>query len=76
MRELKRNPHRIFFAKPVIETDKLIIETTAGEKIELSVSDPPSCDRYSNGSFVLDTDSQGDPCLVTIVRQETDSEDE
>ena len=76
LRELKRNPHRIFFAKPVIETDKLIIETTAGEKIELSVSDHPSCDRYSNGSFVLDTDSQGDPCLVTIVRQETDSEDE
>ena len=76
LRELKRNPHRIFFAKPVIETDKLIIETTAGEKIELSVSDHPSCDRYSNGSFVLDTDSQGNPCLVTIVRQETDSEDE
>lgn len=76
LRELKRNPHRIFFAKSVIETDKLIIETTAGEKIELSVSDHPSCDRYSNGSFVLDTDSQGDPCLVTIVRQETDSEDE
>ncbi|MEO2783755.1 DNA gyrase C-terminal beta-propeller domain-containing protein, partial [Ligilactobacillus ruminis] len=75
LRELKRNPHRIFFAKPVIETDKLIIETTAGEKIELSVSDHPSCDRYSNGSFVLDTDSQGNPCLVTIVRQETDSED-
>ncbi len=76
LRELKRNPHRIFFAKQVIETDKLIIETTAGEKIELSVSDHPSCDRYSNGSFVLDTDSQGNPCLVTIVRQETDSEDE
>lgn len=76
LRELKRNPHRIFFVKPVIETDKLIIETTAGEKIELSVSDHPSCDRYSNGSFVLDTDSQGNPCLVTIVRQETDSEDE
>lgn len=76
LRELKRNPHRIFFAKPVIETDKLIIETTAGEKIEFSVSDHPSCDRYSNGSFVLDTDSQGNPCLVTIVRQETDSEDE
>lgn len=76
LRELKRNPHRIFFTKPVIETDKLIIETTAGEKIELSVSDHPSCDRYSNGSFVLDTDSQGNPCLVTIVRQETDSEDE
>ena len=68
LRELKRNPHRIFFAKQVIETDKLIIETTAGEKIELSVSDHPSCDRYSNGSFVLDTDSQGNPCLVTIVR--------
>lgn len=76
LRELKRNPHRIFFTKPVIETDKLIIETTAGEKIELSVSDHPSCDRYSNGSFVLDTDSQGNPCLVTIVRQENDSEDE
>ena len=76
LRELKRNPHRIFFSKPVIETDKLIIETTAGEKIELSVSDHPSCDRYSNGSFVLDTDSQGNPCLVTIVRQENDSEDE
>ena len=45
LRELKRNPHRIFFAKPVIETDKLIIETTAGEKIELSVSDHPSLTR-------------------------------
>lgn len=76
LRELKRNPHRIFFASAVTETDGLVITTSTGERVGLNISDHPFGDRYSNGSFVIDTDSQGEPVLVTVVHQEPEDAQE
>lgn len=66
LRELKTNPHRVadfinyasdFAGAFEIVTDRPMIQ-------EVLASDHPLGTRYSNGSFVLDVDSQGIPVMV------------
>ncbi|MGG3919952.1 DNA topoisomerase IV subunit A [Parageobacillus thermoglucosidasius] len=60
LRELKTNPHRIVGS---VLTDKneemLFIRTETGEIETLSVSSLRVVDRYSNGSFIIDSDEAG-----------------
>lgn len=67
LRELKQKPHRIVGFLMVNETDVVQMTTANGNAqtlypMELSVSD-----RYSNGSFVLDTDEKGN--VVNVWKQ-------
>lgn len=58
LRELKTNPHRVFDVLLVQKNDQLIIETEKGqETIQVNAFRPS--DRYSNGSFVIDTEKDG-----------------
>lgn len=58
LRELKSNPHRVYDILLVEKNDLLVIETEKGqETIEVNAFRPS--DRYSNGSFVVDTDKDG-----------------
>jgi topoisomerase-4 subunit A len=60
LRELKANPHRIIRIIPVIDDKHLIYIQTESNLIE--TIDPiklRSNDRYSNGSFIVDTDNVG-----------------
>ena len=58
LRELKSNPHRVFEVLLVEKNDQLVIETEKGqETIEVNSFRPS--DRYSNGSFVIDTEKEG-----------------
>ena len=58
LRELKSNPHRVFDVLLVEKNDQLIMETEKGvETIE--VNSFRASDRYSNGSFVIDTEKDG-----------------
>ncbi|MFC4557245.1 DNA topoisomerase IV subunit A [Virgibacillus kekensis] len=59
LRELKSKPHRIKGLHVIDDNDMICLRTSKGEvhslyPLELSVSD-----RYSNGSFVIDSDNQG-----------------
>ncbi|CQR47584.1 DNA topoisomerase 4 subunit A [Paraliobacillus sp. PM-2] len=59
LRELKQKPHRLVDLLLVDQQDIVHVSTESGQKqtlypMELSVSD-----RYSNGSFILDTDETG-----------------
>lgn len=60
LRELKTNPHRIVAS---VLTDKgddmLFIRTETGAIETLSVSSLRVADRYSNGSFIIDSDEAG-----------------
>lgn len=60
LRELKNKPHRIvgFFA--TYEQDTLSFTTTKGETHQIFPLELPNSDRYSNGSFVIDSDNQGE----------------
>ncbi|WP_246939527.1 DNA topoisomerase IV subunit A [Bacillus pinisoli] len=60
LRELKSNPHRIVRIVPVIDEKHLVIIQTENKVME--TIDPlklRSNDRYSNGSFIVDTDEVG-----------------
>ena len=60
MRELKRNPHRIVLAKVITEASINII-TDKQEEVPVVFAEHSFGDRYSNGSYILDIDSQGLP---------------
>lgn len=71
LRELKRNPHRIEFVSllAVNGEDKLSVLTDKNETIIIDPYEHPASDRYSNGSFVIDVDSQGTPMSVSKFSQ-------
>ena len=64
LRELKTKPHRIAAIISYGQEHNLLITTTSKRHIKLSTKDYPLGDRYSNGSFVLDTTSDGQPVNI------------
>ena len=63
MRELKKDPHRIVAAVllDAKEATNLVIFTEQGKVETVQPNEHPSGQRYSNGSFVLDVDTDGQP---------------
>lgn len=60
LRELKTNPHRIVASVLTDKNDEMLfIRTETGEIETLSVSSLRVADRYSNGSFIIDSDEAG-----------------
>ena len=59
LRELKRNPHRVTATAILAEQTELIVGTMNGELISINPNDYPLSNRYSNGSFIIDTETQG-----------------
>ncbi|QYN58603.1 DNA topoisomerase IV subunit A [Lactobacillus panisapium] len=66
LRELKNNPHRIVAVASYGQDHKLTITTSSKRRIKLETNDYPLGDRYSNGSFVVDTTSDGIPVNLQI----------
>ena len=64
LRELKRDPHRIVAMMQVDDNTRLDVLTDADKVVTLTPVNHPTGDRYSNGSFVIDTDVQGKPVFV------------
>lgn len=80
LHELKNKPHRIFsMIQETSQTDKLIVRTDKDTEVTILPSGHPYGDRYSNGSFVLDADTQGTPIAVRRIDSdpgaETDSDE-
>lgn len=66
LRELKNNPHRIVAVASYGQDHELTITTSSKRRIKLETNDYPLGDRYSNGSFVVDTTSDGIPVNLQI----------
>ncbi|MRH42593.1 DNA topoisomerase IV subunit A [Aquibacillus halophilus] len=60
LRELKRKPHRIVGFALVNEKDTLQFKTSLGTIHTVYPLELAKSDRYSNGSYVIDTDEQGE----------------
>jgi len=60
LRELKSKPHRIRGFFVINEEDSLCFETKNGKMHRILPLELSTSDRYSNGSFVVDTDSEGE----------------
>ncbi|WP_281164944.1 DNA topoisomerase IV subunit A [Liquorilactobacillus sicerae] len=67
LRELKRNPHRIKFAAVAALNQAWLITTDQNEKVQLNLAAHSLADRYSNGSFVVDTETQGKIAYVDLI---------
>lgn len=61
LRELKRNPHRIVAGMVAAAGKQLEVMTTTGQVLPVDSAAFPVGDRYSNGSFILDPQTDGIP---------------
>ncbi|WP_125566175.1 DNA topoisomerase IV subunit A [Companilactobacillus insicii] len=61
LRELKRAPHRVSLVTNISGNEVLSIVTDTNQEISLDESSHQSADRYSNGSFVMDPETDGNP---------------
>ena len=66
LRELKKNPHRIVAVIAAALHDTLEVDTEKGTTIPLDISTLRANDRYSNGSFIVDEEEQGEVTHVLL----------
>lgn len=69
LRELKKNPHRIVAVIAASLHDTLEMDTEKGATIPLDISTLRANDRYSNGSFIVDEEEQGEVTHVLVTPQ-------
>jgi len=67
LRELKKKPHRIVGFVKVEPEDAVSFMTNSGSQHQLNPLELSKSDRYSNGSFVIDTDIDGE--VVDVWKQ-------
>jgi topoisomerase IV subunit A len=68
IREVKSNPHQIvasLLTNP--DEQKVMIRTEKGETETIMLSQVRLADRYSNGSFIIDTDEAGEVCEMWVL---------
>lgn len=75
LRELKRNPHRIVAVVTIRPDYEIHVITDRNEIISIDPADHPLNDRYSNGSFILDTETQGAVVSAQCVSKDESEKD-
>lgn len=60
LRELKKNPHQLIDVHLVSRNDQVMLMTEKEKTVEVNTMDFKVNDRYSNGSYVLDIEQNGD----------------
>lgn len=75
LRELKNHPHRIAGAHFVTDIDELFLKTQNGKIASVKTNSLRPNDRYSNGSFVVDTDEAGEVIDTWIITNEENSDE-
>ncbi|OZM57401.1 DNA gyrase subunit A [Lottiidibacillus patelloidae] len=71
LKELKTNPHRLVSVIFVNNDDRLVLVTAKGEEVTVESSDYNKVDRYSNGSFVIDSKNNNE---VVAMKKEVKTE--
>lgn len=74
LRELKKNPHQIAGIEILEGEERVWLGTENGDSVTVDVRKLRNSDRYSNGSFVVDTDETGD--VVEIWSKKVSDSDE
>jgi topoisomerase IV subunit A len=68
LRKLKKNPHRIAAIVAYGQSHNLEITTSSKRIIKINTNNFPLSDCYSNGSFIVDTTSDGIPVNIQLNR--------
>lgn len=76
LRELKKEPHRIVAMVLLASGMTLDVTTDQGTQTNIKPMDHPLSDRYSNGSFIIDTDTVGTPVAVVPHLDATTGDDD
>ena len=76
LRELKRNPHRVAAVVTIKPDQEIHVITDHNEIVSIDPADHPLSDRYSNGSFVLDTETQGNVMHAECILKDESEEDQ
>ncbi|MBP2058005.1 topoisomerase-4 subunit A [Lactobacillus colini] len=66
LRELKTKPHRISAIAWYAQNHELELKTSSDRHITIATNEFPLGDRYSNGSFILDTKTDGTPISLHL----------
>lgn len=66
LRELKTKPHRINAMSWYAQNHELKLTTSSDRHINIETNEFPLGDRYSNGSFILDTKTDGSPVSLLL----------
>lgn len=74
LRELKSNPHRLIALMNVDDTSIFHIKTEKGIGETVAASQVRASDRYSNGSFILDTAKDGS--IIDLWEERKENKDE
>lgn len=75
LRELKSKPHRVFTAFLVVPDQRLEVTTETEKVITVEPNAHNFNERYSNGSYVFDAKTEGEPQnirLYTLENTETE----
>ncbi|WP_078553485.1 DNA topoisomerase IV subunit A [Bacillus alkalicellulosilyticus] len=74
LRELKANPHRVIGFERVTTHTEYKIKTKKDNEVTVKLSDFKKTDRYSNGSFIIDTGKDDDVKMISrIVKKEEEN---
>ena len=76
LRELKTKPHRIAAITSYMQNHKLILTTSSQRQVKIDTNAFPFGDRYSNGSFVLDPTTDGQPVTLKLGPTLSDKEND
>lgn len=76
LKELKKNPHRIFNVSVVNEDDQVLLATKKQVQESIEVANLARADRYSNGSLKLDIDTDGELLFVKILHPQREDQEE
>lgn len=63
LRELKTNPHRVALLVEEENNEEFILRTDKSKDFDINASDYKVSERYNNGSFILDENTDGSPIL-------------
>lgn len=66
LRELKNKPHRVKFVRLLGRNDILLVVTNDYKQFQFNSSDFRNVDRYSNGTFIIDVDKNGEAINVSV----------
>ena len=68
LRELKKEPHKVIGVRPITKEVNLSVITESGNEFIVEPMSYPLSDRYSNGSFIIDTAQLGMPILLSEIK--------
>ena len=76
LRELKTKPHRVSALTSYLQNHELILTTSSQRQVKIETNAYPLGDRYSNGSFVLDPTTDGEPVSLKLGKTLSDKEED